>query len=188
MAEGMRMFESYEGKLNLEFFPHGGFFASFLSYAIHNPKRFVMIIAVDFDGTIVEHCYPAIGKERPFATDTLKRLMSDGHQLMLWSVREGRLLDEAVEWCRKRGVVFHAVNGVYLEDSDVALEHFHCCRKPQADMFIDDRNVGGLPDWGIIYEIIRHGIPIEEYYRQCNPMNVEKKKRWFKFRSCFLVW
>ena len=57
-----------------------------------------MIIAVDFDGTIVEHRYPAIGKERPFATDTLKKLIKDGHRLILWTVREGRLLDEAVEF------------------------------------------------------------------------------------------
>ncbi len=65
-----------------------------------------MTIAVDFDGTIVEHRYPEIGKELPFATATLRRLIEDGHKLILWSVREGQLLDDAVEWCRKRGVVF----------------------------------------------------------------------------------
>ena len=140
-----------------------------------------MIIAVDFDGTIVEDCYPAIGKERPFSTDTLKRLMLDGHQLMLWSVREGRLLDEAVEWCKNRGVVFHAVNGIFLEDPDEGAEHFHRSRKPQADVFIDDRNVGGLPDWGIIYDIIRQGTTLEGYYRKHNPLHEEKKKRWFQF-------
>ena len=57
-----------------------------------------MVIAVDFDGTIVEHKYPAIGKERPFAVATLKQLMEDGHKLVLWSVRTGELLDEAVAW------------------------------------------------------------------------------------------
>lgn len=34
-----------------------------------------MIIAVDFDGTIVEHKYPEIGRERPFAITTLKMLI-----------------------------------------------------------------------------------------------------------------
>ena len=52
-----------------------------------------MIIAVDFDGTIVEHRYPKIGEERPFAIETLKMLIRDHHQLILWSVREGELLD-----------------------------------------------------------------------------------------------
>lgn len=65
-----------------------------------------MIIAVDFDGTIVEHKYPEIGQEVPFAIDTLKMLIKDQHRLILWSVREGALLDEAVEWCRARGVEF----------------------------------------------------------------------------------
>ena len=69
-----------------------------------------MTIGVDFDGTIVEHKYPDIGKEIPFAIDTLKRLASERHKIILWSVREGKLLDEAVEYCRKRGLEFYAVN------------------------------------------------------------------------------
>ena len=76
-----------------------------------------MVIAVDFDGTIVEHKYPAIGRELPFATETLRMLIRDRHKLILWSVREGRLLDEAVEWCRERGVEFYAVNRDYPEES-----------------------------------------------------------------------
>ncbi|MEQ3238130.1 hypothetical protein AAA231_28790, partial [Bacteroides cellulosilyticus] len=62
-----------------------------------------MVIAVDFDGTIVEHRYPSIGREIPFAIDTLKKLTSEHHKLILWSVREGKLLDEAVAFCRERG-------------------------------------------------------------------------------------
>ena len=73
-----------------------------------------MTIAVDFDGTIVEHRYPEIGKELPFATQTLKMLIEDRHKLILWSVREGKLLEDAVEWCRKRGVEFYAVNKDFL--------------------------------------------------------------------------
>ena len=60
-----------------------------------------MIIAVDFDGTIVEHRYPDIGPELPFAIETLKRLRDEHHKLILWTVREGRLLDEAVRFCRE---------------------------------------------------------------------------------------
>ena len=74
-------------------------------------------IAVDFDGTIVTHEYPKIGTELPFATETLKMLIRDHHKLILWSVREGKLLDEAVEWCRERGVEFWAVNKDYPEES-----------------------------------------------------------------------
>ena len=65
-----------------------------------------MIIAVDFDGTIVEHRYPAIGNEIPFAIETLKRLSEERHRLILWSVREGKLLEEAVSFCSDRGLKF----------------------------------------------------------------------------------
>ena len=105
-----------------------------------------MTIAVDFDGTIVEHAYPKIGRELPFATETLRMLLKDHHRLILWSVREGELLDEAINWCRDRGVEFYAVNRDYPEEEPSKNNHFS--RKLKVDMFIDDRNVGGLPDWG----------------------------------------
>lgn len=120
-----------------------------------------MIIAVDFDGTIVEHKYPKIGKEIPFAIATLKKMQQDGHRLILWSVREGDLLDEAVEFCRQRGVEFFAVNSNY-PDENVDASAIRS-RKLKADMFIDDRNVGGLPDWGVIYEMISRRQSYEEY-------------------------
>ena len=104
-----------------------------------------MIIAVDFDGTIVEHKYPAIGKELPFAIETLKKLQSERHKLILWSVREGKLLDEAVAFCRDRGLEFYAVNRDYSEEEKAPNNHFS--RKLKVDLFIDDRNLGGLPDW-----------------------------------------
>ena len=122
-----------------------------------------MIIAVDFDGTIVEHRYPAIGKERPFATDTLKKLIKDGHRLILWTVREGRLLEEAVEFCRERGVEFYAVNRDYPEEEKEHNKHYS--RKLKADVWIDDRNVGGLPDWGTIYEMITHRKTYEDIFQ-----------------------
>ena len=122
-----------------------------------------MIIAVDFDGTIVEHRYPAIGKERPFATETLKKLVKDGHRLILWTVREGRLLDEAVDFCRERGVEFYAVNRDYPEEEKERNNHFS--RKLKADVWIDDRNVGGLPDWGTIYEMITYKRTFEDIWQ-----------------------
>ena len=111
-----------------------------------------MTIAVDFDGTIVEHRYPEIGPEKPFAIETLKMLIRDRHQLILWSVREGRLLDEAVQWCRDRGLEFWAVNRDFPEEDITRNENFS--RKLRVDLFIDDRNLGGLPDWGTIYRMI----------------------------------
>ncbi len=75
-----------------------------------------MIIAVDFDGTIVEHKYPSIGKEVLFATDTLKLLQESGHRLILWTSRAGKELDEAIAFCEKKGLTFYAVNKNYPEE------------------------------------------------------------------------
>lgn len=126
-----------------------------------------MTIAVDFDGTIVTHCYPRIGKEIPFATETLKMLAKDGHKLILWTVREGKLLDNAVEWCRERGVEFYAVNRDYPEEDEA---HSGFSRKIKADVFIDDRNLGGLPDWGEVYRMIRDKLSYEELAKEGRPL------------------
>ncbi len=113
-----------------------------------------MIIAIDFDGTIVTHEYPKIGKPIPFAIDTLKKIASEGqHQLVLWTVREGDLLNDAVQYCRERGLEFYAINSNYPEETSKHKE----ARKLTADLWIDDRNLGGLPDWGVIYQMIKSG-------------------------------
>ncbi len=106
-----------------------------------------MIIAVDFDGTIVEHRYPRLGKEIPFAFESLKLIQNQGHDLILWTYRSGKELEDAVEFCRSNGLEFYAVNKNYPE------EVFDECisRKINADIYIDDRNFGGLPNWGTIY-------------------------------------
>ncbi len=115
-----------------------------------------MTIAVDFDGTIVEHRYPEIGEEIPFATQTLKQLYNDGHNLILWTYRAGLELDQAVEFCEKKGVKFYAINKNFPEEVyDKSIS-----RKIIADMYIDDRNFGGMPDWGEIYASIS-GQPLE---------------------------
>ena len=141
-----------------------------------------MTIAVDFDGTIVEHRYPHIGKEKPFAVQTLKQLIADGHQLILWSVREGRLLDEAVEWCKNHGLEFYAVNKDYPEEERDKNNHYS--RKLKADCWIDDRNIGGLPDWGTIYTLISEKktyeqIMFEQGFGQSETL--KPKKKWWQF-------
>lgn len=133
-----------------------------------------MTIAIDFDGTIVEHRYPQIGPEIPFATDTLKMLMQERHRLILWTVREGKLLEEAVEWCRQRGVEFYAVNQDYPEE-EKGDRGFS--RKLKADLFIDDRNLGGLPDWGDIYRMIRERLTYEDLYREAGHKEEKRKKK-----------
>jgi hypothetical protein len=108
------------------------------------------IIAVDFDGTIVEHAYPKIGKEMLFAFATLKALQAKGHKLILWTIRTGHLLDEAVEFCRQNGVEFYAVNKNFPDEEWTP----DLPRKLNADIFIDDRNLGGFPGWSKVWQML----------------------------------
>ena len=112
-----------------------------------------MIIAVDFDGTIVEHKYPKIGREKPFAIDTLRRLAGEGHKIILWTSREGELLEDAIRFCKDRGFTFYAINSDTPAGS-LTFTDKTTSTKLVADVYIDDRNLGGLPDWGEIYEIV----------------------------------
>lgn len=136
-------------------------------------------IAVDFDGTIVEHRYPAIGEEIPFATDTLRMLIEEHHQLILWTVREGKLLQDALDWCHERGVDFWAINRDYPNEEPENNPHYS--RKLKADYFIDDRNIGGLPDWGQIYHIIHEHKSFAELIAESygQPSKTQKKKHWW---------
>lgn len=141
-----------------------------------------MIIAVDFDGTIVEHRYPEIGREIPFAAETLRMLIADHHKLILWSVRQGKLLDEAVKWCSDRGIEFYAINKDFPEENEEYNNHYS--RKIKADVFIDDRNLGGLPDWGAIYQMIKQKKTFSDLINEAKDSNMyiekPKKKHWWQ--------
>ena len=125
-----------------------------------------LIIAIDFDGTIVEDGYPGIGKPRIFAFETLKKLQENGHRLILWTYRSGSRLDEAVAFCNKNGIEFYAVNKSFEEEQFDNTKS----RKIYADLFIDDRNIGGVLGWGEIYQMITNEIP---------NINIKKKKKGF---------
>ena len=126
-----------------------------------------LIIAVDFDGTIVEDKYPGVGKPKPFALETLKMLQKDGHRLILWTYRHGSKLQDAVKFMEDNDIPPYAVNRSYPEEashpSDVS-------RKIHADLFIDDRNFNGFPGWGEIYQNLN---------QQPNTP-LPKKKGWFR--------
>jgi hydroxymethylpyrimidine pyrophosphatase-like HAD family hydrolase len=114
-----------------------------------------LIVAIDFDGTIVDDAYPKIGKTRIFAFETLKRLQQDGHRLILWTYRNGSKLQEAVDFCKENGIEFYAVNASFPEEKFDDTRS----RKIHADLFIDDRNIGGILGWGEIYQMITNEEP-----------------------------
>jgi len=109
-----------------------------------------MIIAIDFDGTIVEHKYPHIGKPLPGAFETISQLYADGHRIIIWTCRGGQELVCAIEYLHKNGVPFDRVN----ENVNYEIIGFKPAPKIYADIYIDDKNLGGFPGWEKTYEII----------------------------------
>jgi hydroxymethylpyrimidine pyrophosphatase-like HAD family hydrolase len=117
-----------------------------------------LILAIDFDGTIVEDAYPGIGKPQLFVFETLKRLQQEGHRLILWTYRDGKKLQEAVDFCSANGIEFYAVNKSFQE------EQYDSKKSPKihADLFIDDRNIGGFIGWGKIHQMLIDETPLIE--------------------------
>ena len=110
-----------------------------------------MVIAIDFDGTIVEDAYPEIGDPKIFAFETLKEMQKEHNQLILWTSREGDELEEAVDFCRKNGVQFYAVNNSYPEEK----YDENISRKINCEVFVSHKNIGGLMGWGETWQEIK---------------------------------
>jgi hypothetical protein len=111
-----------------------------------------MIIAVDFDGTLHTGCWPGIGAPAPYAVEVMNRLRADGHYLIIWTCRERECQTEMINWLLEQGIPFDRVN----EHKPGHAELYGCAsRKVYADMYIDDRQVGGLPTWHGIYEWVK---------------------------------
>ena len=108
-----------------------------------------MIIAVEFDGTIVEDEYPKIGKERPFAFYILKELQNRGNEIILWTCRTGKDLDSAIQYCQNNGLIFNAINS----DINASRKEIqtNSAAKVNADTYIDFHNICGIPSWNEIF-------------------------------------
>ena len=132
------------------------------------------IIAVDFDGTIVEHKYPEIGSVIPGSFEVLRELQEKGHKLILWTVRDGIDLQNAVDFCLENGIMFYAVNESHPNEEF----NKYISRKINADIFIDDRNIGGFIGW----DNIRHLLLPETLKNNTldSTTNQENKKNFFQ--------
>lgn len=105
-----------------------------------------MIIAVDFDGTLIKDGFPDVREGTPNVTlfSELARMRESGHQVILWTCRGGDLLQEAVDFCRMNGLEFDAVND-NLPEALQAMKFGHAPRKVFADIYIDDQSI--KPRW-----------------------------------------
>lgn len=103
------------------------------------------IIAVDFDGTLVQDEFPKIGYIHQPVVDTIKQLQEIPFvRLILWTCRVDEKLEEAVKWCEEQGIHFNAINDNVDENR---CHHTTNSRKVFAHKYIEDRNVGVDDAW-----------------------------------------
>lgn len=98
------------------------------------------IIAIDFDGTLdVKDVFPDFSRPRLWLINLLKRMKRDENvKLILWTCREGDVLDDAVDWCHDFGLTFDAINENVPE---IAKLYGKNGRKPAADIYIDEKSI-----------------------------------------------
>ena len=68
------------------------------------------VIALDFDGTLCEDAWPAIGDPKWAVIRAAQEEQQQGALLILWTTREGKALAEALEWCDCVGLRFNGIN------------------------------------------------------------------------------
>lgn len=108
-----------------------------------------MIIAIDFDGTLHTGAWPSIGEPAKNTAEVLRKLKSDGHYLIIWTCREGNDQTEMVNWLLANKIPFDRVN----DNKPNSWESYgYNARKIYADVYIDNRQLGGLPTWDEIYD------------------------------------
>ncbi|MDD3079111.1 MAG: hypothetical protein PHH37_08405 [Paludibacter sp.] len=119
-----------------------------------------MILAIDFDGTIVEDKFPGIGNERRNAGYYINKLYKEGYFIIIWSSRIGKRLEEAKQWLDDRNISYNTIN----ESCPANLEVFLGIdtRKIHADMYIDDKGLDKIPEWDEIYEKVHCRLPTLE--------------------------
>lgn len=99
-------------------------------------QKLPKIAAIDFDGTLVDDCFPGIGLKNEAVFIYVGMLKAMGYKLILWSCRDGEALDAAVNFCKLNGLVFDAVNDNIEE---VKMLFNNNTRKVYADIYLDDK-------------------------------------------------
>lgn len=94
------------------------------------------IVAVDFDGTVVDHRYPDVGPTLPLAVEKLKEMTTSGIKIILWTMRSGKELEDAVNWYKQHDIPLFGIN------KNPQQRHWTSSPKAYAHLYIDDAAFG----------------------------------------------
>jgi hypothetical protein len=109
-----------------------------------------MIIAIDFEGTLHDGTYPVIGNPLPHAVSSMKKIKNKGHSIIITTCRSISLQNEMIKWMQKHEIPYDAIND-NLPEIKVKFDN---PRKTYADVYIDNKNILGIPSWDLVYDLI----------------------------------
>ena len=120
------------------------------------------ILSIDFDGTIVGSAYPDIGDLKPNAKEVINKLYDEGFIILINTCRSGIYEGDCYRFLKDNDVKYHYINS----NLPSQIEYFkQDCRKISANLYIDDKNLLGIPDdWNEIYELIHKKL---DGYKEC---------------------
>lgn len=109
------------------------------------------IIVIDFDDTIFNSNYPDIGEVKEGAKEAINKLYEEGYGIIINTCRSGKFEGMAYDALKSEGIKFDYMNTNFPE----MIERFGMdCRKISGDIYIDDKNLLGIPEWPEIYKIV----------------------------------
>ena len=103
-----------------------------------------LIIAIDFDNTIVEPLYPEIGVLKANCKRIINKWHESGHKIIINTCRAGKYHGDCDKFLSQNGISFDYIN---CNLPEMIIFYKADTRKISADVYIDDRNIGGIPDW-----------------------------------------
>jgi hypothetical protein len=128
------------------------------------------IFAIDFDGTIVDHVYPDIGKEKPGAFDTMRDLQKAGHKIIIWTCRIEKELEEMKQYLITKDFKPDAVN------DNISDLHFKPLPKVYSDIYIDDHNFPPFAGWESVRKQFLNNIHFDKNKEILTALEIAKKK------------
>ncbi|GHT63793.1 hypothetical protein FACS189451_10910 [Bacteroidia bacterium] len=108
-----------------------------------------MTIAVD-SGTLHDGTHANIGNPLPYVVDAIKKIKNSGHRIIITTCRQGQRYDDLIHFLKKNEIPYDLIN----ENFPVIKEKLNDPRKIVADIYIDKKNILGIPSWDLVYDFI----------------------------------
>jgi len=119
-----------------------------------------MTIAVD-SGTLHDGTYKNIGNPLPYVVEAMRKIKNSGHRIIITSCRQGSRYDDLVNFMKNNQIPYDLID----DNFPIIKEKLNSPRKIVADIYIDKKNILGVPPWNLIYEFINKRYVLDSLQR-----------------------